>query len=140
MKEINIESRISNLEKYRTKKMENKKKEPYDLEERTFCFARDVRLFVKKLPRTIANIEDIKQVARSSGSVGANYIEAQEYTGTKDKVHRIKISRKESKESRFWLRLLDTGGHTDLDAEQKRLVQESNELMLIFGAIMRKIE
>ena len=120
--------------------MESKKKEPYDLEERTFNFARDIRVFVKKLPRTITNIEDIKQVARSSGSVGANYIEAQEYTGAKDRVHRIKISRKESKESRFWLRLLDTGENPDLDVERHRLVQEANELMLIFGAIMRKIE
>ncbi|HEY4508354.1 MAG TPA: four helix bundle protein [Candidatus Paceibacterota bacterium] len=120
--------------------MENKKKEPYDLEERTFNFARDVRTFVKKLPRTTANIEDIKQVARSSGSIGANYIEAQEYTGTKDRIHRMRISRKESKESRFWLRLFDTGENTELDTERKRLVQEANELMLIFGAIVRKLE
>ena len=51
---------------------------PYDLEERTFEFARDIRLFIKKLPKTTANIEDSKQVIRSSGSVGANYIEANE--------------------------------------------------------------
>lgn len=120
--------------------MDNKKKEPYDLEERTFNFARDVRAFVKKLPRTITNTEDIKQVARSSGSVGANYIEAQEYTGTKDRVHRIKISRKESKESRFWLRLLDIGENANVNTERERLVQEANELMLIFGAIVRKLE
>lgn len=85
--------------------MENKKKENYDLEERTLRFAQDVRFFVKKLPKTITNTEDIKQVARSSGSVGANYIEAQEYTGIKDRILRFKISRKEAKESRFWLRL-----------------------------------
>lgn len=120
--------------------MENKKKELYDLEERTFRFAQDVRNLVKKLPKTIGNFEDGKQVIRSSGSVGANYIEAQEYTGVKDRVLRIKISRKESKESRFWLRLLDIDENADLDKERKCLVQESNELMLIFGAITRKIE
>lgn len=50
----------------------------YDLEERTFVFAKDVRLFVKTLPKTISNIEDVKQLVRASGSVGANYIEANE--------------------------------------------------------------
>ena len=85
-------------------------------------------------------MEDIKQVARSSGSIGANYIEAQEYTGTKDRIHRVKISRKESKESRFWLRLLDVGGDASAETERDHLVQEANELMLIFGAIVRKLE
>jgi four helix bundle protein len=47
----------------------------YDLEERTFQFAKDVRLFVKTLPKTIANIEDGKQLIKASGSVGANYNE-----------------------------------------------------------------
>jgi len=50
----------------------------YDLEERTFQFAKEVRLFIKSLERTIANIEDAKQVVRSSGSIGANYIEGNE--------------------------------------------------------------
>ena len=120
--------------------MENKKKEPYDLEERTFLFAQDVRKLVKQLPKTIGNLEDGKQVIRSFGSVGANYIEAQEYTGVKDRILRIKISRKEAKESRFWLRLVDIGENADLNVERERLAQEANELMLIFGAIMRKIE
>src|SRR3989338_3642659 len=118
--------------------MENKKKEPYDLEERTFLFAQDVRKLVKQLPKTTGNQEDGKQVVRSSGSIGANYIEAQEYIGTKDRVLRIKISRKEAKESRFWLRLIDISENADLDLERQRLTREANELMLIFGAIMRK--
>jgi four helix bundle protein len=80
----------------------------YDLEERTFQFARRVRAFVKRLPRTVCNVEDVKQVVRSSGSVGANYIEANESLSKKDFLHRIRISRKESKETRYWLRLLDT--------------------------------
>ncbi|PIQ68333.1 MAG: four helix bundle protein [Candidatus Taylorbacteria bacterium CG11_big_fil_rev_8_21_14_0_20_46_11] len=120
--------------------MDTRKKEPYDLEERTFLFAQKVRSFVKTLPKTIANNEDIKQVVRSSGSVGANYIEAQEYTGVKDRVHRIKISRKEAKESKFWLFLLDTGENAEKDKERERLAREAGELTLIFGAIARKIE
>ncbi len=56
----------------------------YDLEERTYLFARDCRLLIKNLPKTISNIEDGKQLVRSSGSVGANYIEANEKLGDKD--------------------------------------------------------
>jgi four helix bundle protein len=112
----------------------------YDLEGRTFEFAKQVRAFVKKLPRTVCNAEDVRQVARSSGSVGANYIEANESLGKKDFRMRIRISRKESKETRYWLRLLDTNDESELDAERDRLIQESTELMQIFGAILRKTE
>src|SRR5262249_48599179 len=73
----------------------------YDLEERTFRFAKQVRAFVKRLPRTMANIEDVKQVIRSSGAVGANYIEANEALGKKGFRMRIKICRKEAKETRY---------------------------------------
>lgn len=110
----------------------------YDLEERTFLFARSTRIFLKKIPRTISNIEDGKQVARSSGSVGANYIEANEALSKKDFVLRIRISRKEAKESRFWFRLIDCGENKDLDSERQKLVQESEELMKILSSIMRK--
>ncbi|MDY6914017.1 MAG: four helix bundle protein [Planctomycetota bacterium] len=80
-------------------KMTNSK--PYDLQDRTFNFARDVQAFVKGLPNTIANFEDGKQVIRASGSVGANYIEANESLSKKDFRHRMKICRKEAKESRY---------------------------------------
>jgi len=114
------------------------KAKQYDLEERTFEFARNVRLFIKKLPRTIANIEDCRQVIRSSGSMGANYIEANEALSKKDFTMRIKICRKESKETKLWLRLLDTGDNEDLEKERSGLLNESDELMKIFSAIMRK--
>ena len=71
----------------------------YDLEDRTFEFAKASRAFVKKLPRTLANIEDAKQFIRASGSVGANYIEANESIGKKDFVMKIKTCRREAKES-----------------------------------------
>jgi four helix bundle protein len=110
----------------------------YDLEDRTFELARRVRAFVKTLPRTICNIEDVKQVARSSGSIGANYIEANEALSTKDFRMRLRISRKESKETRYWLRLLDTQGDAALKTERDALVQESTELLRILSAILQK--
>jgi len=110
----------------------------FDLEERTQKFAEAVRSFVKRLPKTTANTEDSRQVVRSSGSVGANYIEANEAISKKDFVLRIKICRKESKETRYWLALIDCGGNNTLENERQQLLQEAKELMLIFSTIMRK--
>jgi four helix bundle protein len=101
----------------------------FDLEDRTYEFARRVRVFVKNLPRTACNIEDVKQVVRSSGSVGANYIEANDALSKKDFRMRIRIAKKESKESRYWLRLLDPHDCESLNAERDQIVQESAELM-----------
>ena len=112
----------------------------YDLEERTYQFARRVRAFVKRLPPALCNEEDVRQVVRSSGSVGANYIEANEALSKKGFRHRIRISRKESKETQYWLRLLDTHDDATLNKECNELIQESNELMRIFGAILKKSE
>src|SRR6266480_5224700 len=107
----------------------------YDLEERTFEFAKNSRVFVRRLPRTIPNIEDVKQFVRASGSIGANYIEA---NGKKDFVMKIKICRREAKESGYWLRLLDTG--EKLEVQRDNLVGEATELIKICGAIIRKSE
>ncbi len=108
----------------------------YNLEERTLQFARDVALFVEKIPKSIANFEYSKQVVRSSGSVGANYIEANEALSKRDFLMRIKISKKECKESRYWLRLIDCAN--GMIQEQGSLINESTELMKIFGAILVK--
>ena len=110
----------------------------YDLEDRTLAFAKRIRTFVKKLPRTAGNFEDGKQLIKASGSVGANYIEANEALSKKDFVMRAKICRKESKESRYWLKLVDTGNDFQQETEQKDLEKEATELMNIFGAITRK--
>ncbi|MBL7153548.1 MAG: four helix bundle protein [Phycisphaerae bacterium] len=110
----------------------------YDLEDRTLQFARRVRAFVKKLPKTLANIEDGRQLIRSSGSVGANYIEANEALSKKDFLMRAKICRKEAKESRYWLRLIDTAGVAELEDERKVLEAEAGELTKIFGSIVTK--
>ena len=110
----------------------------YDLEDRTFQFAKRCRDFVKKLPRTISNIEYGKQLIRSSGSTVANYIEANEAISKKDFSHRIKICRKEAKESHLWLRLCEVGDSSELKIEQEALTQEAMELTKIFGAIKEK--
>jgi len=112
----------------------------YDLEDRTFDFAKHVRVFSRQIPKTLANIEDAKQVVRASGSVGANYIEANESLSKKDFLMRIKICRKEAKESRYWLRLIDAGDDSPVKKHRDDLVQEAAELTSIFGAILRKSE
>ena len=112
----------------------------YDLEERTFLFAKKVRDFLKRLPKTPGNGEDGSQLVRSSGSVGANYIEANESLSKKDFLIRVKISRKEAKESRFWLRLVDIGGNEKLERSRELLINEATELLKILTAILQKSE
>src|SRR5204863_7451320 len=110
----------------------------YDLEERTYEFARRVRAFIKLLHKTLANIEDAKQLVRPSGSVGSNYIEANEALSKKDFLMRIKICRKEAKESRFFLRLIDTGLTKNSGTDRDALASEARELTLIFSSIISK--
>ncbi len=104
---------------------------PYDLGERTFNFARDVRELCRTQVKTSLNIDDLKQIVRSSGSVGANYIEANEALTRKDFIHRIGICRKEAKESGYWIRLLFVSSE-----KGSELFQESKELVKIFNAII----
>lgn len=118
--------------------LKNQNSKQYDLEERTFKFAQNCRAFINKLPKSVVNYEDSKQLARSSGSVSANYIEANESLSKKDFVMRIKICRKEAKESRLWLKLFNLENNPALKSEQEKLIQESFELTKIFGAIIEK--
>jgi four helix bundle protein len=117
-------------------KYETRNKKRYNLEERTLMFTKGIVYYIKSLPKTIGNIEIGKQLIRSAGSTGANYIEANEALSKKDFIMRIKISKKEAKESLYWLKLTEP-----LPAEiaaKERLVQEATELMNILGAIYRK--
>lgn len=118
--------------------LQNTNNKQYDLEERTLKFAKAVRDFVNKLPKTMANIEYGKQLLRSSGSVGANYIEANESLSKKDFSLRVKICKKETKESRYWLNLVDIGSEEKLGEERDGLLGEATELMKIFGSILEK--
>ena len=118
---------------------EVKNSKQYDLEERTLRFAKEVIGFVRILPKTMANIEIMRQIIRSSGSVGANYIEANEALSKKDFAMRVKICRKEAKESRYWLKLLEVRGE-DTEKGRQSLVNEATELMKIFGSIVEKVK
>ena len=118
--------------------MEEEKK--YDLENRTEKFSLRVRDFCLLLKKDVINLEYIKQVVRSAGSIGANYIEANDNLGANDLKMRIRICRKESKESRYWLKHLLTYKNESLEQERLLLQKEANELMLIFAAILRKLD
>ncbi len=117
--------------------VEAMEKPKFDPEERTFLFAQEIRKFIKQLPMNLQNQEDCRQLIRASGSIGANYIEANGALGKKDFVMHLRISRKEAKESRYWLRLIDTDAEPKLNATRNMLVQEATELMNIFSSIVK---
>lgn len=110
----------------------------YDLEERTYLFAKEIRAFVRKISRSTSNIEDGKQLIRASGSVAANYIEANDSLSKKEFIYRIKICKKESKESRLFLRLIELGCKIEHEERRSQLLDEATQLMKIFGAILSK--
>lgn len=110
----------------------------YDLEERTYIFARNVRQEMKNIKKTFYNEDDIRQLIKASGSVGANYIEANESFSKKDFIHRIKICRKEAKESAYWLRLINDSTYDNKNENLKTLYQEAIELKKIFSSIIEK--
>jgi len=109
----------------------------YNLEERSYLFAKKVRGFVKNIEKSISNKEDIKQLVRASGSVAANYIEVNENLGPRDILMKLKICKKESKEAILWLRLLDV--EKVREDERQELIREATELKNILATIYRKI-
>lgn len=108
----------------------------FDLEDRTLKFAQKVNEYVRALPRDIVNVENGKQLARAGGSVGANYIEANDSLSKKDFVMRVKISKKECKEARYWLLLTEPS--KEKESLKKLLLDEATQLMNILGAILVK--
>lgn len=117
---------------------ENTRVKRYDLADRTKTFAIAVRGLIKNLNQNISNTEDSIQLARSSASVAANYIEACESLSKKDFYYRIKICRKEAKESILFLCLLDANNNETRKNERDSLTREATELMKIFGSIVSK--
>ena len=102
-----------------------------------FNLPKNVGSWLNRLKKSIENIEDGEQLIRSSGSIGANYIEANEKLGDKDLRFRLKIARNEAKESKYWLRLLK---ESNPDCRQiDGLVNESEELKRILSAIINKM-
>lgn len=115
--------------------MQNGEKK-YDLEERTAKFGGNIISFSKKIPKSAITIPIISQLVRSGTSVGANYCEADCAETRKDFEHKIGICKKESKESRHWLRMIAIAT-PDLESEARTLWQEAHELHLIFITIVR---
>ena len=107
----------------------------YDLEERTAQFAESIIDLVKKFMITPINKRLIEQLVGSSGSIGANYCEANESESRKDFIHKMAIAKKEIKETKHWLRLLAKAENNFKD-ELRKLWQEAQELLLIFSKII----
>jgi four helix bundle protein len=116
-----------------------RQRKKYDLEERTEHFSIRVRNFCLRLKKDTINIEYIRQLVRSGASVAGNYLEANENLGEGDLKYRIKVCRKESKESKLWLKHVLTYDSALNENERKDLIQEAFELENIFGAILKKL-
>ena len=115
----------------------NSERQPFDLEERTAQFGEAIIAFAKKIPENSVNNRLIGQLVGAGTSVGANYCEATDCVSKKDFKKSIGTCRKESKETRFFLRMIATA-EPSLKDEARKLWKEAKELNLIFGAIWRK--
>jgi four helix bundle protein len=109
----------------------------YDLEERTALFGEAVIVFAKSLPRDVVTNSLISQLVRAATSVGANYCEACDAQSNKDFMHKIAICRKESHETKHWLRMVAAAAPKQKE-EARTLWQEAQQLTLIFATIGRK--
>ena len=125
-----------NLKSETLNKSEIQNQKQYNLSKSTFEFTVRVIAYLNGLPKSISSIEISKQLTRSAGSVGANYLEAEEFLSKKDFIMHIKISKKEARESIYWLQL--SSSQSDAIAEREYLVDEATQLMKIFGSIIQK--
>jgi len=127
---------MTDNQKYNNQTKTNKK---YDLEERTLTFAKQVVRVCKDLPQNTVNFKLVDQLIRSAGSIGANYREANDALGKKDFVHRLRIARKEAKETVFWLELI-IEAHQELEQNIRKIINECIEIRNILSAIIKKVE
>ena len=126
------EKKTINTEEEDTQDRDEKK---YDLEERTAVFGERIIDFAKSLPDDVINRELIRQLVKAGTSVGANYCEADGAESKKDFRHKIAICKKESKESRHWLRMI-ARANPDRRDDCRVLWSEAQELTLIFSSIL----
>ncbi len=117
--------------------MSNIQNSKYDLEERTAKFGEDMIKFAKTIPKNSITLPLISQLVRAGTSVGSNYCEADCAESRKDFEHKLGICKKESKESKHWLRMISTAV-SELKDDARKLWKEANELNLIFSAIVIK--
>lgn len=117
--------------------VQSSNKKVYDLEERTAKFGEDIIKFAQKIPKNAVTLTIISQLVRSGTSIGANYCEADGAESKKDFKHKMGICKKESKETKHWLRMIVIAC-PQLKDEARILWKEAHELTLIFSAIIRK--
>jgi four helix bundle protein len=117
---------------------ENSNDKHYDLEDRTAEFVGDVAVFCNKILNIFSNLEHCKQVIRSSGSIASNYIEANESLSKKDFLYRMKICRKEAKETAMWFRVMHKTNEPKDIKQIEAFCSEATELKKIFSAIINK--
>jgi len=118
--------------------MANDRNPKYDLEERTAKFGENIIKFAKKIPENATTKRIIPQLVAAGTSVGANFCEADDAESGKDFIHKIGICKKESRETKHWLRMVAIAAHK-MKEEARKLWKEATELNLIFNAIVRKI-
>ncbi len=129
-------NKLQDLNYKQNTKYKRQKSNNFDLVNRTLYFARFVRTFAKELPKNIILIDDIRQLLRSSASVGANYIEANEATSKKEFLYRLRIAKKEANETKYWLKVMDVP--TTFHIEKEKLLSEIDQIIRILGAIIEK--
>jgi four helix bundle protein len=112
---------------------------PFDLEDRTLLFSKEIVQLIKSMPKNNINFRICDQLFRSVTSIGANLREANEKLSKKDFLLRMKISRKEIKESEYWLKLLLTANDVFLN-QIGFAIKETAELRKIFSRIIEKSE
>ena len=121
------------------KKGFDRKKANQKLLERTLEFAKKILVLAQGIPKNSLNRPLIVQLIRAGTSVGANYREACEAESAKDFVHKIKIAKKESREAKYWLKLL-LELNPDLKKEINALKKEAVEFTKIFATIVSKFK
>jgi four helix bundle protein len=114
-------------------------KRKYDLEERTARFGEEIIKFAKKIPKNSVTLPLINQLVRAGTSVGANYCEADDAESKQDFKHKIGICKKEARETKHWLRMIEVAV-PELKEEIKKLWQEAKELHLIFNKINQSLK
>jgi four helix bundle protein len=110
-----------------------------ELEERFERFAISVRDFCRKIKWDVINVQYIKQLIRASSSVGANYIEASDDLGKQDEKMKIRIARREAKESIYWIKLLIIYNDQQLEKERLSLIDEASQIKKILSSILIKL-
>ena len=109
----------------------------YDLEDRSMKFAQAIRSYIRTIKNKSEIQSDVHQLIRSSGSVGANYIEANDALSKKDFLMRIRICLKETKETEYWLKLIHETYPDSDKLRMSELIKEAHELRCIFAKIIQ---